>query len=201
MLQPDLPVVRGSVESGVGEVVHQRLYASVANGVLAADPNLEALSFVLQSPPFSLDPADVGYTRVGDIGAGDTAGYITIGTDYADNNRDSFSTTSVLATYTVTLADPISQTFIGEFSGIMDALEANDFAILNALIGVGALTMQDYLNLKGLQIGMTESPGGQDGAIIGGVRCSTTASPTAAATIATSPCCTATCSTAPTSPG
>lgn len=162
------PLVQQAVEAGVQREVHRAMYASIANGVLAADPGLEGLSAALQAPPFNLPAATVGYTRVGNIGGGDIVGYVTIGTDYADNNLQTNITTSVLATYNATLAEAMSQTFLAELNGILGALEDNNNAILNALIGAGALTMQDYQSLKTLQFGLTTPPGSQDGLLVNG---------------------------------
>lgn len=154
------PLVDGQVRAGVRKEVHRAMYAAIANGVDEADPALAQLSAALQADPFNVPAGQVEYTQVGDA-----AGYIAIGTDYADSNVDTNIVTSVEATYTAMLGQTVSQTFRDQLSGIIGVMEANDNAILNALIGAGALTLEQFADLKRLQIGLTTPPGVKDGQV------------------------------------
>jgi hypothetical protein len=154
------PLVNAQVRAGVRKEVHRAMYAAIANGVAQADAALPLLSGALQGEPFNVPAEQVQYTQIGD-----SAGYIEIGTDYADSNVDTNITTSVEATYEVMLGQPVSQTFRDQLSGIIGVMEANDNAIRNALIQNGALTPEQFANLKRLQVGLTTPPGVKDGQV------------------------------------
>ncbi|ACY19099.1 hypothetical protein [Haliangium ochraceum] len=157
------PQVEAKVEAGVRAEVLRKMYASIAEGAAVADGALFQLSQALQGEPFNLPESAVGYTRLGDLGGGDLDGYIALGTDYAVSNVDTNITTSVQTTYEVTFADPASETFVAQLNGIIGALEANNNQIRDALIGNGALTLEDFQNLKRLQAGLTTPRGSKDG--------------------------------------
>lgn len=162
-----VPLVEGGVRAGVRTEVHRAMYAAVGNGTLQADAALTALSFALSNEPFTttfgVTPASVAYTTLGDIGSGDVANYILIGEDYADNNVDANITTSATTTYAATLTESVSLTYKGQLDSIIAVLEANNFAVRDALIGGGGMTLQDYIDLKTLQAGLTGPPGSMDG--------------------------------------
>lgn len=159
------PLVNTQVRAGVRKEVHRAMYALIANGVAQADPALAQLSAALQEQPFNEPPFNVPAEQVQYTQIGDAAGYITIGTDYADSNVDTNITTSVEATYEVMLGQAVSQTFRDQFNSIIGVMEANDNAIRDALIGAGALTAEQFADLKRLQIGLTTPSGVKDGKV------------------------------------
>jgi hypothetical protein len=147
------PQVEAQVRAGVRKEVHRQMYANIANGIAQADPGLEALATQLTN-----NGIPVTYTRVGDVGAGDVANYILIGTDYADSNVDTNIATEVDNTYTVVLNETVSQTFRDQLNAVITAGEAN-----------GAFpdpaNNPQYQALKRLQAGLNAPRGVKDGVV------------------------------------
>lgn len=154
-----LPLVDAQVRAGVKAEVHRAMYGAIANGVLSVDGPLQLLVPALNAN-FG---QSLTYTAVGNIGQGNIAGYVAIGTDYADHNIDTNITTSCDDTYSVTLTNSVSTTFVAQFNAFIAALEANNFQIRDALIGAHQITLQNYIDFKTLQAGLTSPPGVKDG--------------------------------------
>jgi hypothetical protein len=150
------PQVEAQVRAGVRKEVHRTMYATIANGVAQVDAGLPTLAAALVNN-FGRD--EITYTAVGADGA------IVVGTDYADSNVDTNITTEVDNTYTVMLNQTTSQTFRDQFNAIIAALEDNDNQILNALIGAGQFSQEQYLGFKRLQAGLTTPNGVKDGKV------------------------------------
>lgn len=102
------------VQAGVREGVHQQMFAQIGTGIFLANESLDGTP---------------GYTTLtlDDI--------ITIATDYADNNVDMNIATSEDDSYTVTLMQPVSQTFLAQLQAIVAQLGANAPAALLQLLG------------------------------------------------------------------
>lgn len=103
------PQVLSQVQAGVRKEVHRQMFAQIGTGIAQADAALAGAP---------------GYTDL------ELADIITIATDYADNNVDTNIDTSASATYTVTLAQPVSQTFVAQLTAIVNASPDEDLATL-----------------------------------------------------------------------
>ena len=159
------PLVRAKVEAGLHATVHQMMYANIANGVGLADSSLPTLAAGLAGPPFSFP---VSYTPLGDLFGGDVDAFADLGTDFADNNVDTFVTTPLTDVWTVVWTDARATTFVEELGGIIDALDANEGIALQTLIGMGMMTQADYDGMVELHQGMSWSRGMKDGVAGGG---------------------------------
>jgi len=160
-----LPTVEASVKAAVRQEVARQMYIAISHGVSGADSALPTLVAGLDA---NFDTS-LTYTPVGLLGDSslDTSGYVTVGTDYADSNVDTAIATSVTSTYDATLSEGVSTTFRTQLTAVLDALEANDNEIRDALIGADQMTLEEYLQLETLQIGLTTPPGSEDGVVDG----------------------------------
>jgi hypothetical protein len=111
------PQVLPQVQAGVRKEIHRQMYAQIATGIAQADSQLAG---------------QPGYTDLA------LADFITIGTDYADNNVDANITTSEDDNYTVTLTQPVSLTFVAQLTAVVAAL--GDSAPPELLQLLGGLT-------------------------------------------------------------
>ena len=154
------PLVREQVEAGLRATLHQMMYANLANGVASADGSLPDLADGLSGIPFYYD---VSYTPLGDLDNGDIEAYAAIGTDFADLNVDTYATTPHTEAWQVQWTDSRATTFVAELEALIDALDANWGAALEALILLGQMTEEDYDNLVQLHEAMTWTRGMKDG--------------------------------------
>ncbi len=149
-------------QAGVEREVHRRMFATIGNGVIAADASLEGLAAAINAIP---DVEPVSYDRVGDFAGGELDGYIELATDYADSNVDQQIAVSAAGAYNVVLNSTVATTFRDQLNAILVTMEANDNAIRDALIdnpGV-PFAFDDYVQLKALQAGLNLTPGSSDG--------------------------------------
>jgi len=157
------PTVRAQVEAGLHAKMHQMMYANMANGVGMADSSLPTLAAGLAGFGYT-----GGYTPLGDLFGGDVQAFADIGTDFADNNVDTYATTPLTEVWNVVWTDARATTFVEELGGIIDALEANDNYALDTLIGMGAMTQEDYEGMAELHLAMSWARGMKDGVAGGG---------------------------------
>ena len=155
------PTLRASVEEGLHATVHQRMYANMANGVASADGSLPDLADGLSGIPFYYD---VSYTPLGDLDGGDIEAFVAIGTDFADHNIDTYTTTPHTEVWSVTWTDSRATNFVAELEALIEALDANWGAAREALILLGQMTQEDYDGLVQLHEAMTWTRGMKDGA-------------------------------------
>jgi len=154
------PLVREQVEDGLRATLHQMMYANLANGVASADGSLPDLADGLAGIPFYYD---VSYTPLGDLDGGDIEAFAAIGTDFADNNVDTYATTPHTEVWSVEWTDSRATNFVAELEALIEALDANWGAALEALILLGQMTEEDYDNLVQLHEAMTWTRGMKDG--------------------------------------
>ncbi len=154
------PLVRELVEDNLRSTLHQMMYANLANGVASADGSLPALADGLAGFPFYYD---VSYTPLGDLDGGDIEAFAAIGTDFADLNVDTYATTPHTEVWEVQWTDSRATTFVAELEALIDALDANWGAALEALILLGEMSEEDYDNLVQLHEAMTWTRGMKDG--------------------------------------
>jgi hypothetical protein len=105
------PLVEAQVRAGARKETHRQMFAQIGTGIAQANQALDGAP---------------GYTVL------TLADIITIATDYADNNVDMNIATSEGATYTVTLMQTVSQTFVAQLTAIV---EANPDPALVTLLG------------------------------------------------------------------
>jgi hypothetical protein len=97
------------VQAAARKEAHRTMFARIGTGITQANAALNG------APGYTvLTPADI----------------ITIATDYADSNVDMNIATSASATYTVTLAQTVSQTFVAQLSAIVEVNPDEDLVAL-----------------------------------------------------------------------